>query len=392
MDFEIYLNCLIKLLKNAILNTAPDKLPDGIDLEELFNIAEFHSIENIIYLPLSRIVDADNETLELFEEYYNYAVLHDATQQYYMELAIDELEKEGIRHCVMKGPIIKKLYPSSDLRKSKDIDIFVDDANTDKVREIMERLGFTVQSFNRAGAHDEYIIDENIKIEVHRLLISAKCPWDEECQKIVDRLVILPGYKYRYEMSLEDYYLHMIGHMAKHMKYSGIGIKMVLDVWIYLREYDKLLRWDILEKRLKDCGLDKFENNIRKLCGYWFEDGEASDTVKRLGIYIGTSGNFGTQTQEIAGEMAQNAGRLSNKNVSRLVYYSKVFFWPYKKMREKYKILKVMPVLLPFCWLHRAYRALLFKEETVKSVIGKYDDVDMEYGKDIIAFKKEIGL
>ncbi|MGM9936850.1 MAG: nucleotidyltransferase family protein [Candidatus Ornithomonoglobus sp.] len=358
----------------------------------MLRIAEQHSIENIAYLSLSKIVDHNNETLELFEEYYNYAVLHDATQQYYLELVIDELEKKEIRHCVMKGPIIKKLYPSSDLRKSRDIDIFVDDDNTEKVRDIMEGLGFSVSYFNKADAHDIYIIDENIKIEIHRTLLSEKCPWDAECQKIVDRLIISPNYKYRYEMSLEDYYLHMIAHMARHMKYSGMGIKMVLDVWIYLRAYNNILRWDILNEHLRDCGLDKFEKNIRELCGYWFEGCKASETVERLAFYIGASGNFGTKTQEIAGEMAQNAGRSSNKNVSRIVYFFKVFFWPYKQMRERYKVLKAIPVLLPFCWIDRAYKALRFKKETVEHVIEKYDDADMEFGKEIIEFKKEIGL
>lgn len=392
MEFESYINCLIDLLKNVILDTVPKKLPDDIDLNELFSIAEHHSIENIVYLPLSRIADTTDECIELFDEYYNYAVLHDATQQYYLELVIDELEANGIRHCVMKGPVMKALYPSSDLRKSRDIDIFVDDEDTEKVREIMESLGFTVLSFNKAFAHDMYIIDENIKVEIHRELISDKCPWNDECQKIANRLIPVQGYKYRFEMSKEDYYLHMIAHMARHMKYSGIGIKMILDVWIYMRAYGDVLRRDILDDNLRSCGLDRFENNIRRLCAYWFEDGDADVLIKRLGFYVGASGNFGTETQEIASEMAENAGRLSNKTASRVVCYIKAFFWPYKMMRERYTILKSIPVLLPFCWLHRAFTALLCRKESVGNIIGRYNDADMEVSRELIKFKREIGV
>lgn len=392
MSFEGYIKCIIELLKSAILNTVPPRIPDDIDMEELFYIARQHSIENILYLSICRCVDNNSEIVEMFEAYYNQSVLHDATQQYYLELVADELEKNGIRHCVMKGAIIKQLYPSSDLRKSRDIDIFVDDDNTDKVQEIMESLGFEAVNISKADVHDAYLIDETIKIEIHRTLMSDKCPWSTECNKIIDRLIISPNYKFRCHMSQEDYYLYMIAHMAKHMKFSGMGIKMVLDVWIYLREYNNVLNWEILNKRLTDCGLDKFEKNIRRLCDYWFEDNKADDTIKRLGFYIAVSGNFGTQKQELAGEMVQNAGRSSNKNVSKLVYYLKVFFWPYKLMKDRYKVLKVIPVLLPFCWLHRAFNALLFKKETVEGVIGRYDNINMEYGKSIVELKKEIGL
>lgn len=392
MSFGSYISCIIALLKSAVLNTAPPRIPDDIDMEELFCIARHHSIENILYLPICRLMDNDSDIVKLFEMYYHQSVLHDATQQYYLELVSDELEKSGIRHCIMKGAVIKPLYPSSDLRQSRDIDIFVDDENTDKVQKIMESMGFEAVSIDKANVHDAYIIDENIKIEIHRKLMSDQCPWHGACNKIIDRLIVSPNYKFRYHMSNEDYYLYMIAHMAKHMKFSGMGIKMVLDVWIYLRKYNDLLDWDILSKRFKELGLHNFETNIRMLCGYWFDEKEVEDTVKRLGVYIAVSGNFGTLEQEFASEMAQNAGRSSNKNVSRLVYYCKVFFWPYKMMKVRYKILNVLPVLLPFCWIHRAVNALFFKREVVEGVIGRYDNIDMEYGKRIIELKKEIGL
>lgn len=392
MSFGSYISCIIALLKSAILNTEPPRIPDDIDMGELFYIAMHHSIENILYLPICRLIDNNSDIVNLFEAYYNHSVLHDATQQYYLELVADEFEKYGIRHCIMKGAVIKPLYPSSDLRKSRDIDIFVDDENTDRVQKIMESLGFEAVSINKEDVHDAYIIDENIKIEVHRKLMSDRCPWHEECDKIIDRLIPSPNYKFRCHMSPEDYYLYMIAHMAKHMKFSGMGIKMVLDVWIYLRKYNNALDWDMLSKRFEEFGLHSFETNIRMLCGYWFDEKEADDTVKRLAVYIAESGNFGTQEQESASEMAQNAGKSSNKNVSRLVYYCKVFFWPYKMMKVRYKILNVMPILLPFCWIHRAVNALFFKREVMEDVMGRYDNLNMEYGKKIIELKKEIGL
>lgn len=389
---ETYLDYTLHLVKCAMLGTEPMAVPENINLKQLLEFAREHTIENIIYVPLSKLETNDSEAMSLFEELHNHAIINDATQQYYLEIVTDELEAQGIRHCIMKGPVIKKLYPSSDMRQSGDLDIFVDDENTEKVLEIMESLDFKAESFNKANSHDEYKIDQNIIIEIHRSLISNKCEWQSECQKISNRLVPTDGCKHRYDMTKEDYYLYMIGHMAKHMKYTGMGIKMVLDVWVYLNAYNDILDWDKLNGFLNDCGLLEFEKNIKLLCDYWFNGKGAEGKIKAMSEYIALSGNFGTEEQLLAGEMAQNAGGMDNKTVSKVIYYIKLFFLPYSHMRERYPVLKNAPVLLPFFWIYRAVNTAFFNKEKADLIKNRYENTDLEYGKKIIEFKKNIGL
>lgn len=392
MNIKTYTNYLIHLIKCAIIGEQPNQIPEGIELQDLFVLAQQHKVENIIYLPLKELNIQDEKIMPLFEELYNHAIINDATQQYYLELVTDELEAQGIRHCIMKGPVVKKLYPSSDMRQSGDLDIFVDDENTEKAREIMESLEFATESFSKANSHDEYKIDQNIIIEIHRSLISNKCEWQEECQKITDRLVLTDGFQCRYDMTKEDYYLYMIGHMAKHMKYTGMGIKMVLDVWVYLNAYNDILDWDKLNGFLNDCKLLEFEQNIKRLCDCWFNEKATDGIISKLSDYIVLSGNFGTEEQFLAGEMAKNAVGVDNKNVSKIIYYIKLFFLPYNQMCDKYGILRKIPVLLPVLWLHRAIKTAFFDKEKADLIKNRYEDADMEYGKKIIEFKKNIGL
>ena len=389
---EQYINYLIHLIKCAIQNTTPVPVPNDVELDRLLAFAQIHTVENIAYQSLQKLNLTSTPTLELYGELNGHAIINDATQEYYLEMIADALEQNEIRHCIMKGPVIKKLYPSSDMRQSGDLDIFVDDENTEKVREIMERLGFETENFNKSNSHDEYKIDKTVIVEIHRSLISNKCPWQKECQKIAERLVLSDGCKYRYEMTKEDYYLYMIGHMAKHMKYSGIGIKMVLDVWVYLTRYQNELDWDTLNKHLKECGLYDFENHMRRLCNYWFEGETADALTKKTALYVASSGNFGTHEQLMAGKMAQNAVGTENETIGRWVSYIKMFFWPYKNMKERYTILKKLPFLLPFCWVHRALKTLIFNKEKADLIRSEHSNYDMEYGKQLIEFKKEIGL
>ena len=44
----------------------------------------------------------------------------------------------------------------------------------------------------------------------------------------------------------------------------------------------------------------------------------------------------------------------------------------YSQMKQRYKILKYLPFLLPFCWIHRLFAAMLFRRNTLKT---SFDDV-----------------
>ena len=389
---DIYVNYIISLLKSAILGTQPLKMPEGIEFEKLFKTAKRHSVANILYGPLSKLDTADKQALSSFEQEYARALYLEVKQQYYFEMLCEAFEKNNIRYIPMKGTVIKSLYPSPDMRLSGDLDIFVDGENTLKAKEILNGLGFETESFGESAAHDEYIIDKAVRVEIHRQLISNNCPWDEKCQEIIDRVILEEPYKYRYKMSDEDYYLYMIAHMAKHMKYSGIGIKMVLDVWVFLNHYAGKLDMKVLGERLKYCGLDKFDAHVRALCDYWFNDAKADELTKKLADYVGQSGSFGTYRQLVSGEMAQNAANTQSRTISTLNYYIKVFFMPYSQMKDKYKILKKIPVLLPFLWVHRAFVSIFFKKEKANKIKNRYKNVDMQYGKELVEFKREIGL
>lgn len=389
---DIYVNYIISLLKSAILGTSPSQVPEGIDLEKLFKMAKRHSVANILYNSLIKLDIADKKALSSFEQEYARTLYLEVKQQYYLEMVCGALEKNNIRYIPMKGIVIKPLYPSPDMRLSGDLDIFVDEENCAKVKQIMEGLGFATKVFNESVGHDEYIIDNAVVVEIHRKLVSNKCPWDEKCQEITDRVCIEEPYQYRYKMSDEDYYLYMIAHMAKHMKYSGAGIKMVLDVWVFLRHYADKLDMDVLNERLKYCGLDKFDARVRALVDYWFNDKEADELAKKLADYVMQSGSFGTHKQLVAGEMAKNAAGTQSRTISTLSYYIQIFFMPYNQMKESYPVLKKLPVLLPFLWVYRACKTIFFKKEKAQKIKNRYKNADMQYGKELVEFKKQIGL
>lgn len=387
-NYEIYEKCLIGIIKDAILNQDNTEIPKEIDAELLCKIADIHKISSILY-PVLTQKGIKNANMR-FE--FNYWLTVETNQQIFLEIIRERLEAEKIRFICIKGAYIRTLYPETYMRSSTDLDIFVDDENTERVREIMQDLGCEVIRFSHKRQDDAYAWGKFVHIEIHRKLIDGKCPWSNKCQEIVDRTFPKKEGSYEYLMSAEDFYLHMIAHMAKHLKYSGCGIRMVLDIWIYLRKFGDTLDRNVLDKRLKDCGLDIFESEIVKLVDYWFCGKDANAKTVALARYIFESGLFGSNKQYFATELVTivgNGGSVKSGTVKKLMQN---IFTPYTDMTIYYPKLQKYPILLPYYWFIKNMRVLLFNRSRIKEVVTSYDGIEIDDAKKVVKLKKSIGL
>ncbi|MBR4172743.1 MAG: nucleotidyltransferase family protein [Clostridia bacterium] len=387
-NYELYEKCLTGLIKDAVLQENGTEISDEIDLDVLCDIIKWHKLSSLLY-PVLEVRGIKNA--ELAKEF-GLWLTTETKQQYYLEKIKERLTREKIRFLCIKGAYLRTLYPEPYMRYSNDLDIFVDDENTEKVRDIMLELGFTIHRFNRLLQDDAYNLGRFVHIEIHRKLISNKCPWDEKCQEIINRIEPKEDGAYEYVMSEEDCYLYLIAHMAKHFKYSGCGIRMVLDIWVYLRKFGEKMDRKLLNERLEYCGLDLFAKAVEKLVGYWFCGEEADKKTKIFGEYIFESGLFGNDMQFFATEMGQNLGNVDNKNAGVIKKMAKLMFLPYKDMCISYPSLVKYPVLLPFYWVFRAFNVFFFKRGKIMEEMASYDGIDVDYAKKVAEFKKSMGL
>ncbi|MDO5397519.1 MAG: nucleotidyltransferase family protein [bacterium] len=377
------INCCISVI------TGQHKPVDISDFNSFFSFCLVHKLENIACLYLSESAASDNTVMLLFKDKYKQAIHNDAAQQYYLSRIQEAFAENGINYLLLKGCVMKGLYPSSDLRQSADMDIYIGKENTLKAKPIMESLGFKNITFSDGESTDNYKADKFSYVELHKKLISDDYPWKNECNKILDRLI--PAGNHEYVMNNEDFYIFMICHIAKHMKWGGIGIRAILDVWVYIRHYSNM-DWDSIRSVLEKCSLTKFHENLLKLIDYWFEEKEADKGIKKLGLYIASSGWNGFDSQMKSSSIDKLAGPTSSKSYLKLKWYLNAAFMNRAVMSERYPILKKTPVLLPFCWIHRAAYAVLNKRDTINSVLHYYDSIDIRESKEINEFRREIGL
>lgn len=388
---DIYTKYLVYAIKCVICGKETEKPCSEINLDELFSLAKKHKLENILYLAITKsgISESDFLGLKKYREMYQQAIVVDATQQYYLELIENAFKENKIRYTLLKGFVIKKLYPSTDLRQSADIDILIDKKDLEKINNIMIEIGFKVKAQTCSDNHDVYVADNIVYVEMHKTLIFDDCKWRTESNRIEERLVTEDGYCFK--MTDEDYYLFMVMHIAKHLKYDGIGIKAVLDIWIYTNKYPDIRKKS--KEYIELAGLSEFEENLWELCQYMFEGSIPQQSiVYEMAAYMSESGWNGTHDQQVIHKATTIDCAEGNTLKLRLKYYWEVCFLSYGNMCLKYGILKRVPCLLPIMWCWRAIDVLIHKRKTLKKVTTYFDGIDFQKKEKFENFRKDIGL
>lgn len=228
---------------------------------------------------------------------------------------------------------------------------------------------------------------DGVTIEMHRDVLFRLTNAYDYFADIWERAIHAKGKQYIYEMSLEDHYLHSVCHLAEHFVRGGIGIRMVLDIYI-LSETPRMDK-AYVQRQLKALKLQKFEENIRSLAQLWFSDDEKTvrtEVSDELENYALSGGIFGSR------ETARRNGTVlyesKNKFVKQLVFPS------YEVMKTSCPWLKT-PILLPAAWLVRYKRALTASRGNIGYHIERaktFDRVEDQEQKERCQFFERCGL
>lgn len=69
----------------------------------------------------------------------------------------------------------------------------------------------------------------------------------------------------------EYHFCFLIYHIAKHISSTGAGVRMFMDLVIFLKHYGMTFDKEKAERMLKEASLDKVAVTIENLCDRWFE-------------------------------------------------------------------------------------------------------------------------
>lgn len=349
---------LSELVYAQLNNKKPGNIPEGIRLEELEEIAHRNHMDYLLLGALLKTDLTDNEKKRV-KPYVMHSAMKSLTQVCCLKELEEKLEKESIYHQLLKGSVLKKLYPSPEMREMSDIDVMIYDENLNRAKNVVEEMGFTL--LESVKHHDIYAKPTMLIIELHHTLYDKNVDrMQYEYFKNEERLEAKAGKKYALQFSIEDFYVYLIAHMAKHFYESGCGIRNVVDVYCYHQLYESAWDKEIIGKELKKCGLTAFENRIHTLANVWLGGQKPDPFSVKLFDYMINCGIYGKGENGIWGQFAmqKQTNNLKYKSYIKRWYY----FPPLSYMKSDYPWLNKYPYLLVIAWGIRAVHGLLSKE------------------------------
>ncbi|MDQ2087368.1 nucleotidyltransferase family protein [Herbivorax sp. ANBcel31] len=388
---------LIHLISRAIHEKQAKSPPKNLKWASLYKLACYHNVSNIIYYPLKGVEDKYKMPKNIWQNIcneYKKSVGKEATQHVMTEMILEEFEKNKIECMPLKGYFLKYLYPKVDMRTMGDIDILYKDNKTSFVRKIMKDMNYSIEKIE--DKHDKYYKKPFMTIEMHKSLVGNLEPYASYYKNVWDKLKTKKNFQYIYQFSKEDFYIFLMVHFTKHYVNNGVGVRSIVDIWVYNSKFYDNMDWNYIKCELEKIKLDEFEENIRGLSQFWFESEKCNEEDNELydlmGDYILSSGVYGTIKN---GALAGMSREFEDKrSVKRLKHFHgfKMLFPNLNGMKKRFEILNKFPFLLPVFWIYRLVRGFLFRRErSFKKVESVYSASKKDISK-ILDLHTKAGL
>lgn len=350
----------LALVKAAITGKAC-ALPEGFEIEQAADMIRRHKITGLAYEGAVKCgIDKQCSTMqEMFRHYYGDIIRHDRQMQLLKKLEA-AFQENSIDYLPLKGTILKPLYPQPAARVMGDADILIREEQKDKFTPVMEQLGFEQ---GPESDHELHWYHPWLHAELHRWIVPKssidlyryfETGWNKA----------IPSSGSRYTFREEDHFIFLFVHYAKHYRGGGIGLRQLVDLWIYQRANPNM-DMDYIHEELSKLKLQEFFNNTQRMLSAWFEDSKLDEKAAFMSNYIWNSGSWGSSETHQTAEGISAEKTAGSRTKSRLAYLSQVIFPPVNILKNRYPILEKSPWLLPVLWPVRWIGALLFRHKNI---------------------------
>lgn len=302
------------------------------EAEELYQVSSSNGLAALTAFALQKLGIKNARFVEAYAKAQRRSILFDREFDHITGL----FEAEGIPYLPLKGILLKKLYPSPHLREMADLDILFF-GSPDRMKEIMTGAGYTVKRFGTEN-HDVYQKDSFYNVEMHRALVDGSL--FPRLDRYFSSLTYThtDGSAYRMQMSLEQMYTHLVAHAYVHDTLAGTGIRTLLDINLYLKEYGDRMDPEAVREALAETGLTEYEADLRALSKKLLSPSSLSAKERgQLDAYV-YAGKYGNQSRYIHNRMerifeeSEDRSKLSyirtrlkykQKNIDNSPFYSR---------------------------------------------------------------------
>ena len=388
---------------SAFVNGAKPQAKHKINWDEILHLAQMHSLTGLLgYMSQMESSDfkPDEKTIKQFYNIYLYNLQIAINRNMEIKHIANELNRNKIPHILMKGYIVQNYYPINEMRSMGDIDIVVHEEDFEKADEILANNEFDFKS--KVGFVRSYS-KGNINIEIHTRLFSFVYP-NKNLTDYFDtcwNFTVSADNSYSFVLNKEYHLLYLLSHIAKHFYVDGCGIRMILDIALYLKYFNGNLDFDYLFCELDKLNLTKFAKVIFGLCNILFNISIPDSvfpldtkTCDVLTLFIIKRGLFGSSDTNIFSKMLRkdyekNTGK--NKFFIRTSSLFKYIFPPANMLKCYYAKAENGVLFYIIAWIIKAYVLIVKRKDFTKKIFIDLKNAPLE-ADSMYRILREIGL
>lgn len=384
-------NIILEILSAFIHNRRPSF---NCDIQE-GKLFYFFYIQGI--LPILAYMDKkwgvikdENIKKELVDCYYQ-AIALNLNKANMFKLISQKLSESKIPHMPVKGWYVRSLYPVPELRIFGDIDILINKQDRQKTDEIFTENGYSLKD----NWEPTYSYDKGaLRCEVHTELMDSDLGKGEQVVSYFSDALKTAEKDVgeRFSPQKELHLMYLFCHLAKHLYSGGAGIRMYMDIALFLEANGGTLDFEKIYEDSKKLHLDCFFETVILACSDWFQidlpfeiNDITPDSLETLKKYTFGADLFG-KTRDKSIISLRNDTYGSKGSVLRDTLFPNA-----EKIEERYKFIKGRKYLLPVAWVARGFINLKEIPEKLK-FIKKVSNADMDSVSEYDEFISKIGL
>lgn len=381
------------LLMQSVLNNTPAPLcEEDVDWQIIYNIAVDHSLAGMLWEALGKLPKENRphgDFMPYLKQMYQEQLVADLNRTFETERLLNLLSNEGVLSMPFKGIVTKHDYPQPHLRSMTDVDLLCREGLRPKAEEIFLKEGYVRESVSVKDV--TFRKNDILYFELHSSLLTEDSPAYKYFSTVWDRAKVNKATGHA-EMTSEDTYLYMLEHLAKHIESGGAGVRLYMDVYVFVKAHGDELCREYVDKILNKIKLSQFEKVTLEICGNWFSGEEEVNVNTPNSAFILNSCTFGRTKVAFLSDTIRNhkGGAKVTNGISRII--KKLFPTP-RWMRLRYRAVDKLPCLypafVPVFWFDRAF----ISRNVNTSNIGRYfSSEDSEEAEEIRRSLVSLGL
>ena len=251
------------------------------------------------------------------------------------------LTEAAIPHMLLKGSVIRDLYPQPYLRTSCDIDLLVKKEDLTRAAEVLTAsLGYAAEK--DPAFHDLSLHSKNgVHLELHFSLKEHCTPMDDVLETVWDHAVLREGMTYVQDGAFLLF--HTVAHMAYHFSHGGCGIRPFMD--LRLLEQKAVFDREAFLALCRKAELEAFYRSALLLGEVWFGGASHTELTAKMEAYLLRGGVYGSTENNVALERQRAGGKLR--------YAVRRIWMPRKQLNMRYPNMKKSALLIPWYQLRR---------------------------------------